>query len=302
MKKVNKILMATVSILLCLVLITTSVVSGVFARFAIKDTATSTVVFEKYGAKVSVNLDGLIKDSQGNIIDGIEVTEIVNGNTKLITVTGLKIGPGDMVPNAMRFCLSADGKKPYLHEGLNVQARLRFDLDYNIENFKVTNVKNSETGKDLFPNNSLISSNQTKYFMPIGYTLGHNSTKDSGYIKVFDPWSYSGTTSVNLTPTEVNKKIASSIKNNISAPTNGFVSSNEVVVGKYAGDSTTKIADPQITIKGLSTTPTNTFDFGYIWPVGESADKDVISSYMANHMPDDATFTLKVTLLLETAT
>ena len=54
MKKANKILMASVAILLSLVLITTSVVSGVFAKFAIKKNTTTTMKLEKFGVTMEV--------------------------------------------------------------------------------------------------------------------------------------------------------------------------------------------------------------------------------------------------------
>ena len=283
MKKVNKILMATVAILLCLVLITTSVVSGVFARFVVKNTVTSTVTFSKFGAKISVNLDALTKDSEGNLIDGIEVTEYVNANSNTITVTGLKIGPGDMVPNAMRFNLSVDGAKP----AVNVQMRLKIEVDYNNSYFAITDDSTVD-----FPD-TLIAEGQTKYFMPIGFTLGHNATKDSGYVKVLEPWYNSSTNASYISPDTVSSNIGNGIKNNITNPSVSN-SGNERLIGTFTAGQV-----PKITIKGLSTTPTSTFDFGYIWPLDENADKDVVSTYIANHMPSDAEFTLKVTLTLE---
>ena len=55
MKKANKILMASVAILLSLVLITTSVVSGVFAKFAIRKNTTTTMKLEKFGVTMEVS-------------------------------------------------------------------------------------------------------------------------------------------------------------------------------------------------------------------------------------------------------
>ena len=66
MKKANKILMASVAILLSLVLITTSVVSGVFAKFAIKKNTTTTMKLEKFGVTMEVIApDDAIKVNDG---------------------------------------------------------------------------------------------------------------------------------------------------------------------------------------------------------------------------------------------
>ena len=288
MKRVNKILMATVAILLCLVLITTSVVSGVFARFVVKNTVTSTVTFAKFGAKVSVNLDGLTKDSDGNTIAGITVTENVNANSNTITVTGLKIGPGDMVPNAMRFNLSEGGAKP----AVNIRMRIKIELGYNELYFGA-----AESATLNFPD-SVLSQNSTWgtdtwYFMPIGYTLGHNSTKDSGYVRVLEPWYNTSKSSGWISPSTVSNNLCRGIVSNITSPT-AEKGINEVTIGTFTAGQ-----EPKITIKDLSTTPTSTFDFGYIWPLDENADRDVVGTYIANRIPDDATFTLKVTVTLE---
>ena len=55
MKKANKILMVAVAILLSLVLITTSIVSGIFAKFILTKTAESGVKLEKFGLTLTVS-------------------------------------------------------------------------------------------------------------------------------------------------------------------------------------------------------------------------------------------------------
>ena len=55
MKKVNKALMSTVAILLSLVLITTSVVSGIFAKFVDTKSAGSTVSLKAFGLTLTVS-------------------------------------------------------------------------------------------------------------------------------------------------------------------------------------------------------------------------------------------------------
>ena len=57
MKNVNKIMMATVSILLCLALLSTSLVSGIFARFVIFRKSANELVFKNWGITVTSGSD-----------------------------------------------------------------------------------------------------------------------------------------------------------------------------------------------------------------------------------------------------
>ena len=54
MRKVNRILMATIAVLLSLVLITTSVVSGIFAKFVISKEATVSMTLEQFNVKITI--------------------------------------------------------------------------------------------------------------------------------------------------------------------------------------------------------------------------------------------------------
>ena len=56
MKKANRILMATVAVLLSLVLITTSVVSGIFARFTVLQEAKTQMTLNKFGVSLGLTL------------------------------------------------------------------------------------------------------------------------------------------------------------------------------------------------------------------------------------------------------
>ena len=58
MRRANKILMATVAILLCLVLITSSVVSTTLAKFVITKSASTSVGFTKFNMEVKLDVKG----------------------------------------------------------------------------------------------------------------------------------------------------------------------------------------------------------------------------------------------------
>ena len=75
MKRANKILMVTVAILLSLVLLSTSLVSGIFARFVVKKQADTTVGLEKFGVELTLTprADALIKKSESKAGDSVQI-------------------------------------------------------------------------------------------------------------------------------------------------------------------------------------------------------------------------------------
>ena len=84
MRKVNKMLMATVSILLCLVLISTSVVSGIYAKFVVTKSGDAIVSFKAFGITLKVNC------GESNSGGTITPTQI-DANTVSVTVDNVKM-------------------------------------------------------------------------------------------------------------------------------------------------------------------------------------------------------------------
>ena len=83
MRKTNRIMMGTVSILLCLVLVTTSVLSGIFAKFVTKRNVEANIAFKKWGITVTPGSD--LEDSYSTVIDGEnKVTVSSNLSGKLL--------------------------------------------------------------------------------------------------------------------------------------------------------------------------------------------------------------------------
>ena len=68
MKKVNKIMMATVAILLSLVLISTSLVSGIFAKFVIKKEVGVPIKFKNFGVTMQVKHNGVKIEESANTV------------------------------------------------------------------------------------------------------------------------------------------------------------------------------------------------------------------------------------------
>ena len=103
MRKINKIMMATVSILLTLVLISSCVLSGIFAKYVTTKTASSQMQFERFGVSLSMAL--------GTGVNGT-VTSNAAGNSVTATVTNLKLGPGDAFYDALKVSITGTANVP----------------------------------------------------------------------------------------------------------------------------------------------------------------------------------------------
>ena len=150
MRKVNKILMSAVAILLCLVLITTSVVSGIFARFTIYKKSETSVSFQSFGVNVTMTVDedGILKQRVGE--DNIIIDKI--GDSIHVTIQNLTLYPGDgdyyapedatdeqkaeaeKLANAFRRAVKFDiGGKA----GVPLAIKIYADLEYVLANYSV---------------------------------------------------------------------------------------------------------------------------------------------------------------------
>lgn len=110
MKKFSKILMMTVAILLTLVLASTSVVSGIFAKYVVTKTATATVSLQKFGLTLKVEAGS-----------GVTATPTTAGDdTIAITINSLQLTPGQTIPDAIKFTIG--GKSNVAKVNLKVSA------------------------------------------------------------------------------------------------------------------------------------------------------------------------------------
>jgi hypothetical protein len=124
--------MATVAVLLCLVLISTSIVSGVFARFAITKKAETTVKLEQFGVTIELTPDAnLVKE-----------TEIKKGDSATVEFSNLQMVPGDSFYNALNVKVTGAPT-------VDVVLRITCHIDYDTSAYKVDNI----------------------IYMPLGYTI-----------------------------------------------------------------------------------------------------------------------------------
>ena len=101
MKKFSKILMMTVAILLTLVLASTSVVSGIFAKYVVTKKATTTVSLQKFGLTLQV---------EGK--HGTKITNNPTNSTDLavlsVTVENLYLTPGQALTDVVKFTIGGE--------------------------------------------------------------------------------------------------------------------------------------------------------------------------------------------------
>lgn len=264
MKKANKILMASVAILLSLVLITTSVLSGVFAKFAIRKNTTTTMKLEKFGVTLALNtttgLEGkIVGESSAQVNDGESIT---------VTVSNAKIGPGDFY----YIFFDIDGTPI-----CDTYMKISVDIDYTPAHYSLTREAPKESDSAGETEEGETKAPITTYYMPIGFTFdtGTDSSATpniSTATYVSDPWKQS-TSIDDVSATALENSIATDIKKQVTAPT---------------GDKCT-VSDNTVTLelsKGIALRSGNVqFDnanvrymyMGFAWPF-EHGDTDAMKS------------------------
>ena len=134
-----------VAILLCLVLLTTSIVSSTFAKFAVKKSATTNMTFEKFGVMVTMTVDPNLVSRVGD--SNVKWTRW--GDTASVTIDNLVMYPGDNFYQAIKFSFlkytgdaNNNGKQDdneFVNSVAQVPVELKVDtnIQYARDQFKV---------------------------------------------------------------------------------------------------------------------------------------------------------------------
>lgn len=164
--RANRILMMAVLILLSLVLITTSVVSGIFAKYTLTRSIGLNLGFERLGIKVDIELseEFVAATERGDDVN-------IDGGIQIV-IKDFKMKPGDKFEDALK--LTVEGS-PIETAIFSVEVAVR----YSDGSFLIP----AETFKDI----------QTPtYCMPIGFIAGTYDAESkytySGY--AVNPYSY----------------------------------------------------------------------------------------------------------------
>ena len=174
MRKANKIMMATVSTLLTLTLISSCILSGLYAKYVTKEDSKVTVDIKKFGVKITTTVDpALAKMANKN-----SVYDTTDEATLEITYSGIKLHPDVYYPEAVKFKV----------EG-SADVKLALKLYINLEFATADGTANKVTvPADI----AKISSEQVA--MPLGYTFGAKKSTSNDYVisnaYAVEPWRF----------------------------------------------------------------------------------------------------------------
>lgn len=204
MQKRNKVILALVSMLLTLVLISSCLVSEVFAKYVNKKIAKTTVGFEAFGVNVELTVDPTLEALVG--ANNVVWTGV--GDTRSVTINNLQMVPGDAFYDALKVQVSRTPNVP-------VEFKMACSVDYAWQK-----VDGKTDGTYVVPDYISGYTSDT-YLMPLGFTIhledecrtndGNDESVDIAEDNVTDicrPWH-------NKTPDEIEDAIIRNAANKI---------------------------------------------------------------------------------------
>ena len=267
MRKINKIMMITVSILLTLVLITSSVVSGTFAKYASSGQSSATARVAKWGAVVEIT---------ANRPEGVIGTD---GDAIIFSTDALKMGPGSDYSDLMTVKFSGTAE-------VKLKVKITVDVEFDESTMKIpANVAKSDA-----------PANQYKYFSPMGTTFyakkGETALTDAkSYLS--SPWFEKPENSSNM---------AIALENAI---VKGFEENAEFkAVGSTAEKEFAPNESISFTINNQEDQEADTFVLGFEWPSDypnseTTYDYSEIAAYIMGEFPDVANIGITYTVTVE---
>ena len=286
MRRANKILMATVAILLCLVLITTSVVSGVFAKYAIKKQASTSVGLEKFGVKVTVTPDSRLS--------AYAQPEVTTGDTISITYSSLPLVPGLDFSKAIN--VKFEGTPT-----VNAVAQVIFHIYYQTSDSYADTYTKVPAG--------IGNTNEDTYFMPLGFTFGALRATDGKYENdyVLTPWMEK--TAQNTLEETITKNIYNRLyfaDGSITVDNGSGERTDYRIYKNFTAKTNIKLYPRNSSGKSATNYPMNDFDLGFKWPLNwppedventTGYDYDEICTYLAqNSAVTSQTITIMYTI------
>ena len=297
MRKANKILMATVAILLCLVLITTSVASGIFAKFVITKSGSTTLKLTQFGVTVSMTpaTDKLI--ALGAKSESL--TESLVGVEYRTTISGLCLAPGDDLTDAVKFEISGT---PSVKVKVFITTTVKFyDKDGNettgsIYTVPANKIKNAK--------GEYISTAQS--YMPIGFTFGDATATLTANGEVTanyscSPWS------IYTTSSTLQTAVAKGIADKITAAPNATKPSSSNIVEHNASVVTVAEFDKKEIKFQFNNVATDRkyFYMGFCYPLEHgSTDSEIflydkVSQYISKNINDNISMTVSYSVRIE---
>ncbi len=284
MRKINKIMMATVSILLTLVLISSCVLSGIFAKYVTSKTASSQMQFERFGVVVNTVVDKEALEELGATVTLPDAnSNEVKSGVYSVTIENLPIYPGiGANPNAND---SATNDVDGIYNNL---VKFVFSGKANVP-AKVS------IGTDIEYSNLNLDSSTP--YLPLGFTC--NAYNGNTLVETFsmgDP----GRTSDSAGAANRANNIAKNFKDKFGmtqdvnyAYTTFQVSTTDNIVFK------TKIDNTNTTDKTESNKTVNAFSEGIYWPFHGSETNDARDTWLVQNNPDNASISITYPVKVE---
>lgn len=260
MKKNSRIMMKAAAIILCLVLITSSVVSTTLAKYVITKSAETEITFKKYGLQLDVTADSpLVKVTDSDVKNGLSVsaTYKLAMNPDLATAD-----------NALRFVFTKNQPSVSSTVSVSVDVELHEKMLIESDNFTST----------------VLSAD--KAFMPIEFKVCSTDASSKGTASTLDSWS--NKTTVEELETHLETEIAKLIKTELGS---GYAIDTNATntVKKSVGTSAITFEDGK---KGIG--------FGFNWPKSTDTNRSYLETWLAeqfgaNDVPITVTYTVSVT-------
>ena len=158
-KNFSKTIMIIVAVLLTLVLISTSTVSGIFAKYVVTKDATTIVSLKKFGVKLAMNKGANFVESGANATPTIAD----DGSSTSVTISNISLIPGSDYKDIIKFTASIDGTT-------SVATRLKVKVKINTSDAEFAKFAVGDTT-----------------YMPIGFY----ATKNGGTAtEIAAPWNF----------------------------------------------------------------------------------------------------------------
>ena len=266
MKKVNKILMAVIAILLSLVLISTSVVSGIFAKFVITKGAEVPIKFKKLGVTLNI-----LHSSD------IEITNTTNdGKSVSVTFSGLNLSPGETKDNVIGFAFDGQQNFPIW---ITADVMIRPHADFMI----------AASGFDSLESDTA--------FMPLKFKVGTLANKDATtYQNVETTEAWISDTNYDNFVQSVSMKVCEKVK--VAMDTTGTIGYGSAGACVTESFTATEAISFRNSAKGIG--------FGFEWPLGDTSDaseeaalRNAIEKHLTEKFTEEEipiTVTIKFTL------
>ena len=241
--KTSKKLMKAVAILLTLVLLTSSIVSTTLARYVVTKSGETDIKFNKFGVELVMTY----KSDWATDGKTVTITPTQDGNSMSVTISGLRMIPGDDFPELVRFKF-VEGKTP----NVPVTVTITQTLSHNHNNFRIES--KVEEGDPNVGNLKV-----DKFAMPLGFKFAAYNNSGTEVIPmgyVVDPWRLGAPSN----DEQMNEALAGNLDAKFGDGVN-YTSGQTKVTASFAKGAALKFK-----ANGSSTADINQLVFGVEWP------------------------------------